>query len=412
MAARSTPTFGGHAARNSQQVESLLDELLLSPPFRTSKRCQALLSYVVRETLADRADRLKERTIGVDVFGREPSYDTNHDAVVRNAAAEVRKRLAQFYVEHEHAIRIELPLGSYVPCFVDQPAAEKPAPASLIDTKSTWPSRSGLKGLAAASALAVLILLVVWRSAVPSAHRAMDRFWAPVFNERETVQLCVGQPLSLFVFSGDRATQLNKSMDANAPGSLDLSELEKVPDRYLWLGDAQAMLKLGALLEAHGKTFSQRIGPQTRYSDLRGSPAVLIGAFNNDWTLRLTSDLRYFFVSNKDARTNAIVDREHRDDVRWRVSTGVPRSKLVEDYALMTRLMNPATERTVVSVAGITDLGTLEAAEFLTDAAYMEKAFQHAPANWDKKNVQVVLKTRIVGGTPGPPSVEAIYFWN
>jgi hypothetical protein len=240
----------------------------------------------------------------------------------------------------------------------------------------------------------------------------MDRFWAPIFKERETVQLCVGQPLRLFVFTGARATELNKSMDANVPGSLDLSELEKVPERYLWLGDAQAMLKLGALLQSHGKTYSQRIGPQTRYSDLRGSPAVLIGAFNNDWTLRLTSDLRYFFVSNKDAGTNAIVDREHRDDVRWRVSTGVPRAKLVEDYALVTRLMNPATERTVVSVAGITDLGTLEAAEFLTDASYMEKAFQHAPANWDKKNVQVVLKTRIVGGTPGPPSVEAIYFWN
>jgi hypothetical protein len=411
MAARPTPSFGGHAARNNQQVESLLDELLLSPPFRTSKRCQALLSYVVRETLADRSDRLKERTIGVDVFGREPSYDTNHDAVVRNAAAEVRKRLAQFYVEHDHAIRIELPLGSYVPCFVDQPVEEKPAPGPL-HTKPTWPPRRGFKSLAAVSALAVLVLLLVWRSAVPSAHLAMDRFWAPVFKEREPVQLCVGQPLRLYVFTGDRAPELNKSMDANAPGSLDLSELEKVPDRYLWLGDAQAMLKLSTLLQSHGKTFSQRIGPQTRYSDLRGSPAVLIGAFNNDWTLRLTSDLRYFFVSNKETRTNAIVDREHRDDVRWRVSTGVPRSKLVEDYALVTRLMNPATERTVVSVAGITDLGTLEAAEFLTDASYMEKAFQHAPADWDKKNVQVVLKTRIVGGTPGPPSVEAIYFWN
>ena len=412
MAARSTPTFGGDTVRN-QQIASQLDELLLSPPFRTSKRCQALLSYVVQETLADRADRLKERTIGVDVFGREPSYDTNHDAVVRNAAAEVRKRLAQFYVEHEHAIRIELPLGSYVPCFVDQPAAEKHTAISEPLAISR-PPRSRLRGWAAVSALGllVLVLLTVWRSAVPNASPALDRFWAPVFKEREAVQLCVGQPLGVYEFTGARATELNQLMDANVPGTLELADVEKVPERYLWLGDAQAMLRLSTLLQSHGKAYSQRIGMQTRYSDLRGSPAVLIGAFNNVWTLRLTSDLRYSFVGNKDTKTHAIVDRDHRDDVRWRVSSGVPRAKLVEDYALVTRLMNQATERTVVSVAGITDLGTLEAAEFLTDAAYMEKAFQHAPANWDKKNVQVVLKTRLVGGTPGPPSVEAIYFWN
>jgi hypothetical protein len=407
MAARYTPAFGGQEAR-SQQIATLLDELMLSPPFRTSKRCQALLNYVVRETLADRSDRLKERTIGVDVFGREPSYDTNHDAVVRNAAAEVRKRLAQFYVEHEHAIRIELPLGSYVPCFVDQPAAEKAAPEP-VDFKRSWRWRGGF---AAAGGLAMVVFLVVWRWTVPVAHRAVDRFWAPVFSEREPAQLCVGQPLRLYVFTGDRASELNQLMDANAAGSLDLSEVEKVPERYLWLGDAQAMLKLSALLQSHGKAYSQRIGMQTRYSDLRGSPAVLIGAFNNVWTLRLTSDLRYFFVNNRDARTNAIVDREHREDVRWRVSSGIPRAKLVEDFALVTRVMDPATERTVISVAGITDLGTLEAAEFLTDATYMENAFRHAPTNWDKRNVQVVLKTRIVGGAPGPPSVEATYFWN
>jgi hypothetical protein len=79
-----------------------------------------MLKYVVSAALEGHAGDLKERTLGVEVFGRDPDYDTNADPVVRFSASEVRKRIAQYYHDNEgsSSVQIELPLGSYVPDFV------------------------------------------------------------------------------------------------------------------------------------------------------------------------------------------------------------------------------------------------------------------------------------------------------
>jgi hypothetical protein len=102
-----------------------MEKVLASAPFRNSRRCQSLLRYVVESNCRGLHESLKERVIGSAVFGRDADYDTNQDAVVRNAAAEVRKRLAQYYLElgHEGELRIELPAGSYVPDYHEPQAA-------------------------------------------------------------------------------------------------------------------------------------------------------------------------------------------------------------------------------------------------------------------------------------------------
>src|SRR5438477_9899955 len=113
-----TPTFPTGEG-DPVEIRNQLDRILAHPRFRNSKRYPALLRYVVETALEGRADSLKERTIGIEVFGREPDYDTNLDHTVRTSAGEVRKRLAQYYVEsdRDQEIRIDLPAGSYVPQF-------------------------------------------------------------------------------------------------------------------------------------------------------------------------------------------------------------------------------------------------------------------------------------------------------
>jgi len=76
-----------------------LQEVLASPHFCNSKRYPALLQYIVENTLDGKSDLLKERTLGVEVFDRPPSYDTNADTVVRYTAGEVRTRLSLYYHE-------------------------------------------------------------------------------------------------------------------------------------------------------------------------------------------------------------------------------------------------------------------------------------------------------------------------
>jgi hypothetical protein len=117
------PAPGGDAivpqAIDRVEVSQQLERIFASPHLRNSKRCQTLLSFVVEAALEGELDRIKERTLGVEVFGRDPDYDTNQDSVVRNAAIE---------------IRIVLPQGSYVPEF------RRPEPQSHHEVIGTPPS--------------------------------------------------------------------------------------------------------------------------------------------------------------------------------------------------------------------------------------------------------------------------------
>ena len=87
--------------------------------FQSSKRSQDFIRYVVEHTLTGRADMLKERTIGIDVFGRSTSYEPSDDATVRVKAGDVRKRLGLYYAGQgaQDPVRIEFPAGTYVPEF-------------------------------------------------------------------------------------------------------------------------------------------------------------------------------------------------------------------------------------------------------------------------------------------------------
>lgn len=132
---------GAESTPNAVVVRQQLRRLLAHPLFAHSKRYPVLLEYIVEQVLHGHASELKERTIGVEAFGREPTYDVNLDPVVRMTAAEVRKRLIQYYYNPDHAgeLVIELPVGSYVPCF-REPAtpqtglASEPVFAEKIET--------------------------------------------------------------------------------------------------------------------------------------------------------------------------------------------------------------------------------------------------------------------------------------
>ena len=121
-------------------VREQLDRLLVHPLFANSKRYPALLAYVVEQTLLGNSSDLKERSIGIEVFGRSPTYDANADPVVRITAGEVRKRLSQYYydIAHDGELVIELPIGSYIPTFraaASRLAETRPADARGLDPR-------------------------------------------------------------------------------------------------------------------------------------------------------------------------------------------------------------------------------------------------------------------------------------
>src|SRR5579885_3652743 len=104
---------------HSGAIRQELDRILASHEFRSSKRSQEFLRFIVDHTLNGNVDILKERTIGIEVFGRPTSYEPSDDATVRVKAGEVRKRLGLYYAGQgaSDPVRIDLPHGTYVPEF-------------------------------------------------------------------------------------------------------------------------------------------------------------------------------------------------------------------------------------------------------------------------------------------------------
>jgi TolB-like protein/Flp pilus assembly protein TadD len=117
-------------------VRRHLQEVISSHAFAGSKRTQDFLHLIVDHALDGDIDRLRERMIGAEMFGRPVGYDTGNDSVVRVKATEVRKKLAEYYLETNgnHSVRIELPRGSYVPRFIFETTQPTPRQQSIADS--------------------------------------------------------------------------------------------------------------------------------------------------------------------------------------------------------------------------------------------------------------------------------------
>ena len=110
-----------------------LDRLLASPVFARSDRQCRFLSFLVTETLAGHTDRLKEYTIGIEVFDRLPTFDPTTEAIVRVEAVRLRSKLREYYEDEgkRDAIRFELPKGGYGIHITSQPSAAQEDTASV-----------------------------------------------------------------------------------------------------------------------------------------------------------------------------------------------------------------------------------------------------------------------------------------
>ena len=388
-----------------EEVREQLGRILASPLFNHSKHYPSLLRYVVNETLEGRGSHLKERALGVEVFGRDANYDTNADPVVRTSACEVRKRIAQYYHEagHETEIRIDLPAGSYIPEFrlaaVSTPpfveeiqAPDKPDKWELA-RETAWRMR-----LPVAVAGATVMLLAIGTAWLHGGTNPMESFWSPVWGTNDSAMMVLGgSPLNL------------QPASANDPGP---TFREVMKHDGLAFSDALTMARVtGISREYAKKNLDIRRASAFTLTDLRKGPAILVGAFNNSWTMRLTTDLRYTYEWSEEAKTGYVRDRFHPDNRQWIYRPETPYSQMTKDYAIVSRFTDPLTEKPVIVLAGMGRDGTIAAGEFVSEPRYLEALAKIAPRDWDRKNLQVVLDTDIVKGNTGPPRILATYFW-
>jgi len=403
-------------------IREQLRRLVAHPLFTNSKRYPVLLTYTVEQTLLGNAADLKERTIGVEAFGREPSYDVNLDPVVRTTAAEVRKRLIQYYYSPDHAgeLVIELPLGSYVPSFRElahhssssngmlvaaehveslpqHPVASEIPPA---DSKRELARPPTYKWLLTAVALFVAVLLGFWIGrtrtltpvARPSEPSNLARFWEPITATSSRITYCLGVPTD-FV---DLQSRTPHEFPPGESGSLNVYDVVTLAR------------SIAPIVPKNGE-FRVMAASDTGFAQLREGPFVLIGAFDNPWTMRITQDLPIGF--EYDDHVRGIVDRTTSPKTIWALQWQVPGKSLARDFAVVARLHDKVTGEPVIVLAGILGEGTEAASEVVSNQAYLDAVLQKAPRNWDQLNLEAVIEANVIEGHPGPPTVVAVRTW-
>lgn len=412
-------------------IREQLELLVQDQVFRSSKRSVQFLRYVVEQTLNGAADRIKERTIGVEVFGRDPSYDTNVDHIVRTAAIELRKRLSIYYGEDKHRseLRMVMVPGSYIPHFTyphcttdqkDQDFGDAPAaadePLAPEEKKAAYlkstiaiapPSSAHRRWPVLLWSIAILCLVSAGVIGFRSIYKPDPQylFWKPVLEANGPVLLAVGDvpngPPTASLPQGDQGTAIPIVQKASSP---------TVP-----FADTVTIARVVAILQARRKEVIIRPESQSSFSDLRQSPAVLIGAFNNEWSLRLTQQLRYTLALDPARHLIYIRDARHPSARDWSWPTdertldqGSLGGPPLQDYALISRIWDSKTGNVVVVIGGLYTYGTEAAGEALTSRTMMDAIAKSAPVNSSHRNIQIVLSTTVTDGTPGPPKLLTV----
>jgi len=119
---------------SADAVLPALEKILASPGFASAGRLSRFLRFAVEEHLNGQTDKLKESFLGVELFGRKPSYDPRIDGVVRTEAVKLRARLKQYYDSdgREDELIIDMPKGGYVPAFRLREEERRPEPQRRI----------------------------------------------------------------------------------------------------------------------------------------------------------------------------------------------------------------------------------------------------------------------------------------
>ncbi|MBV9746676.1 MAG: hypothetical protein JO099_23195 [Acidobacteriia bacterium] len=379
-------------------VREELDRVLSSTEFRSSKRSQDFLRYAVEHALSGQTEFLKERSIGIEVFGRSTNYDPGEDATVRVKAGDVRKRLGLYYADQgaRNPLRIELPLGTYIPEFrppesAAPPPERKPAVEIPPADSAKQPSR-GPRVVALAALLCFIGAGIFWLRSRPG-NTPLDQFWGPVLTGNAPVLLCAAY---VPVYGLDR--------DAHPqPHPEDFVSLT---DQFVGGGDLIAVSRLTAMLTRMGRLFRLKVGNDVSFQDLRTGPAILVGYSYTRWR-EISREMRFFI----DGTRRPVVITDNGAPTSWSLPNLPADRRTDEDYAIVSRVFHPDTHAMLVEVAGITQYGTDAAADLVSNADLMAEALRNAPRGWQQKNLQLVLHVKVIAGAPSSPRVVAAHFW-
>lgn len=416
-------------------VMAELAAILESNSFSSSKRCRDFLEYVVTHALQGESEILTERFLGVELFGRAVDYETATDSIVRVRANDVRRRLAQYYSSEKSSspVRIDLIAGGYVPEFhwreeaetqpvaalavfdADEPASPSASavpPHAVGETESgdLSPARfyqsSRFLWLSVSAVCLVAITLAVFFLHVrPSA---LDRFWQPVIEASSSPVLSL-PTTDTIQLRPDVIPEFNQLKPGQSM-KLEMGDVQNFHNWHVSIPVLQATLSVALALERRGRAPLVRMGTDLKMDELRGHPVIAIGSFSNPWTQQNVSGLRFTFDRGSSDKDPPRIKDTFNPSRSWTLMHIFPDPQS-EDYAIITRTFDPVTREPFVSLAGLHSFGNQIAGEFISQDSSWEEVARRAPRGWEKMNLQIVLRTKVVGITTSSPQIIDMYFW-
>ncbi|SEB50727.1 hypothetical protein [Terriglobus roseus] len=451
LAVNELDTTGEQSLETQERIAQALDHILRSPRFKDSQQLQSLLRYVVDESVKGNEDGLKERIIGIYVFGRRPDYDTTGDPIVRSRMGLLRKRLAQYYESDEGdeaPIQIVIPNGTYRPAFILRPLAKEsrretapaetvfvpaaipleamsaaptfsaPAPVvAVADSTSvvlSYPKRNPLLKAAIAAVVFALVASGIWWSLVRPQRNLLEALWSPIISGKQPIYIYTG---TMPVYEpGSPPDEASSPTDLywpiRVPDAPPVDLPETGPERVysygegMLTGSVYADVRVAAFLYKYNRTPVLRTGPNLPYMDLKGSPLILIGSFDNYWTRVMNESLPFYFDRGFGIRER---DGTHR---RWYNPLKAEMTpRMMDDYALIFRVMDSKAGAPVLAIAGLSTCGTHAAADFVTDPTQKNTLANISRADLKSKNIELVLHTSLVKCAPTSVEIIASKVW-
>jgi hypothetical protein len=398
-----------------------LRELVDSPAFKGSRRGQQFLQHIVEKALAGHGDELKERSLGVELFGRDPSYDTGEDAIVRVTASDVRKRLHQFYSETNSVIRVELQAGSYTPQFrlVHDRDPAPPAPAPL-SKRGLWRRLASLTGvLLVASALPAVWL---WhRNRVPESASPLRVLpWSSLLQRGRQLQLVFADPdvsamqeltgshISLSDYANRRYVPNQEALNSDTQRAL--SHMRGVNVAAVDVGIAMAISRLAGPGSARPKLNTARSMQLSSFKT--DDDFVILGSpRSNPWGALFEDQLDFQFVRDPELSVEVIRNKRVQPGELPRYVPTARGWGTGHSFATVALVGNPNQAGRVLLVAGTNAEGTEAAGQFVANSAQLAPTLRaHGiDPGGPPCHFQILLQVRTMAGSPSTLEVVACH---
>ena len=239
-------------------------------------------------------------------------------------------------------------------------------------------------------------------------------FWGPWTNSPKPVIIAVGSN-AVYRLSDSMNDQYARDHNLETHGeeffvpltpdmTLKSTDLQPAENSFVALGDVAAVSNVVANLTRLKQTFQERFPNDISFAELRNSPSVLVGGFNNTMTLELTKNMRFVLRARNE------IDDMQDPKRRWLLNASLD-SHDTEDYAIITRLTQRHGDAPTLSVAGMGQYGTLAAADFICSPAAISEMARHLPKDWMNRNLQLILHVKVVDFNRSTTEVVAMHTW-